>query len=93
VQGAPPDIPAGREQSLLEEILEQMKHEASSLKDLQKEKLLRTMSKRMSQPELLSTNAARALIDELFACEQPQYTPDGFKIFTVLPKDALDNLL
>jgi DNA mismatch repair protein MutL len=93
VQGAPPDVPAGREQALLEEILEQMKHEASSLKDQQKEKLLRTMAKRMAQPSLLSADAARALIDELFACQQPQYAPDGSKIFTMLMKDSLDNLL
>jgi len=93
VQGAPPDVPAGREQALLEEILEQMKHEAGSLKDLQREKLLRTMARRMSQPQLLSAQAARALIDELFACDQPQYAPDGAKIFTVLPKDALADLL
>lgn len=93
VQGAPPDVPAGREQALLEEILEQMKHEASTLKDQQKEKLLRTMAKRMAQPSLLSADAARALIDELFACQQPQYAPDGSKIFTVLMKDGLDNLL
>lgn len=93
VQGAPPDVPAGREQALLEEILEQMKHESNSLKDLQKERLLRTLAKRMAQPEPLSANAARVLIDELFACEQPQYAPDGAKIFTVLPKEALDNLL
>lgn len=93
VQGAPPDVPAGREQALLEEILEQMKHEASTLKDQQKEKLLRTMAKRMAQPTLLSAEAARALIDELFACQQPQYAPDGSRIFTVLMKDSLDNLL
>jgi DNA mismatch repair protein MutL len=93
VQGAPPDVPAGREQALLEEILEQMKHEATTLKDQQKEKLMRTMAKRMAQPSLLSADAARALIDELFACQQPQYAPDGSKIFTVLMKDGLDNLL
>lgn len=93
VQGAPPDVPAGREQVLLEEILEQMKHESVVLKDQQKEKLLRTMARRMAQPDLLSANAARMLIDELFACAQPQYAPDGARIFTVLPKEGLDNLL
>jgi len=93
VQGAPPDVPAGREQSLLEELLEQLKYESSSLKDQQREKLLKTMAKRMAQPELLSANAAQALIDELFACAQPQYAPDGARIFTILPKEKLDDLL
>lgn len=93
VQGAPPDVPSGREQFLLEELLEQLKHESSNLKDQQKEKLLKTLAKRMAQPDLLSASAAHALIDELFACSQPQYAPDGAKIFTILPKESLDNLL
>jgi DNA mismatch repair protein MutL len=93
VQGAPPDVPAGREQALLEEILEQMKHESAALKDQQQEKLLRTVSKRIAQPSLLTAAAAQALIDELFACAQPQYAPDGARVFTVLPGESLENLL
>lgn len=93
VQGAPPDVPAGREQALLEEILEQLKHEAAVLKDQQQEKLLRTMSKRMAQPSLLSAEGAQALIDELFACSQPQYAPDGARVFTMLPGESLEQLL
>lgn len=93
VQGAPPDVPAGREQRLLEEVLEQLKHETASLKDQQQEKLLRTMARRMAQPAALSDEAAHALIDELFACAQPQYAPDGGKIFTILPKEGLEQLL
>lgn len=93
VQGAPPDVPAGREQALVEEILEQMKHESAHLKDQQQEKLLRTVARRMAQPTMLSSDAAQALIDELFACVQPQYAPDGARVFTVLPKDSLDQLL
>jgi len=93
VNGAPPDVSSGREQALLEEILEQMKHESSSLKDRQQEKLLRTVVKRMAQPSLLSPEAAQALIDELFACSQPQYAPDGAKVYSILPKDNLEALL
>ena len=51
------------------------------------------MARRMAQPSLLSADAAQALIDELFACTQPQYAPDGARIFTVLPKESLDDLL
>jgi DNA mismatch repair protein MutL len=93
VQGAPPDVAPGREQRLLEEILEQMKHESAQLKDQRKDGLLRTMAKRMAQPGPLSAAAAQALIDELFACQQPQYSPDGARVFVILPKEALDNML
>ncbi len=47
----------------------------------------------MAQPGLLSSRAAQALIDELFACAQPQYAPDGARVFTVLPGEGLENLL
>jgi len=93
VQGAPPDVPGGKEQALLEEILELMKHESASLKDNRQERLLRTVVKRMAQPSLLSPDAAQVLIDELFACEQPQYAPDGRKVFSILPKENLELLL
>ncbi len=93
IQGAPPDVTAGREQALLEEVLEQMKHEAPDLKDRLKEKLLRTVAKRMAQPGLLPGAAAQTLIDELFSCAQPQYTPDGAKVFVLLPQESLEQLL
>ncbi len=93
VQGAPPDVPNGREQTLLEEILEQVKHEATILKDQRQDKLLKTMAKRMSQPGFLTQESAALLIDELFACAQPQYAPDGAKVFSILPKESLDSLL
>jgi len=42
----------------------------------------------LQQPE-----GQQALIDELFACSQPEYAPDGKKVFTLLPKDELDSML
>ena len=93
VQGAPPDVQAGREQILLEEMLEQLKHESASLTDQRQERLLRTMAKRMAQPKQLSSEEAQLLIDELFACAQPQYAPDGAKVFSVLPAESLDKFL
>ncbi|MFT4061803.1 MAG: DNA mismatch repair endonuclease MutL [Edaphocola sp.] len=93
LNGVPPDIETGHEQIILEQLLEQMKHEASSLKDNRQEYLLQAMAKRLAQPLALHTEAARTLIDELFACALPQYSPEGLKVFTMLPVESLDALL
>lgn len=93
INGVPPDIVMGQEQAILEGILEQMKHEASALSDQRQESLLKSLAKRMSQPGILHSDAAQTLIDELFACNQPQYAPDGAKVFLILPKEALEGML
>jgi DNA mismatch repair protein MutL len=42
----------------------------------------------VTQPE-----GQQALIDELFACSQPEFTPDGKKTFVMLRKEELDAML
>ncbi len=93
LQGAPSDLQPGTEQSILEEIIEQIKNESTSLKTDRQNRLIRTMAKRQAHTELLSQEEAIMLIDELFACSQPQYTPDGYKIFNTLQKESIENLL
>lgn len=93
LQGAPADVQVGTEQAILEEIIEQLKNESSSLKTDRQNKLIRTLAKRQAHSESLTQEAAIMLIDELFACKQPQYTPDGFKVFNILQKESLESLL
>jgi len=42
---------------------------------------------------IVSPKTQQALIDELFACSQPEFSPNGKKIFGVIPKEDLDALL
>lgn len=93
IQGTPPDLPSGTEETLIEELLEQAKHEANLNIVQYRDKILRLYVKRTTQLMSLNKEAAKTLIDELFASAQPQYTPDGNRIFQILPKEALDNLL
>lgn len=93
INGAPSEISATKAQEVLEEIIEQIKHEPSILKDKEQERLLKVMARQMAQPRQLSASEAQALIDELFACAQPQYAPGGKTIFTILSKEQLGALL
>lgn len=95
IQGIPTGLPAGEEKNVLDEVIEQLKHEAVDAVTKRSEKLLINMSKRLSRnTEALSRpETQEALIDELFACSQPEYTPDGKKVFNMLRKEELDNML
>jgi DNA mismatch repair protein MutL len=95
VQGLPPGLPAGEEKNAIDEIVEQMKHEASDAISHRTDMLLAGMARRMAQniQAIAQPENQQALIDELFACTQPELTPDGRKIFVLLKKEELDALL
>ncbi len=95
IQGVPTGLPAGEEKNVLDEVIDQLKHEASDAINKRSERLLANMAKRLSRnTEAYNQPAAQqALIDELFACSQPELTPDGKKIFSMLRKEELDNML
>jgi DNA mismatch repair protein MutL len=95
VQGVPVALPAGEERNVLDEVVEQLKHESSDALGKRSETLLINMARHLSRntSAIQQPEAQQALIDELFACSQPEYAPDGKKVFTLLPKDELDSML
>lgn len=94
IQGTPPDLPEGKAQLVIEQIIEQLKLDSSILKDPLHNRLLITLSKKIALQSVQSTDQTnRSLIDELFACSSPQFAPDGKSIFLILSKEHLDNLI
>jgi DNA mismatch repair protein MutL len=93
ITGVPTEVAGGQEQQVLESILDQMKHESDQLADKGRLVLLRTMAKRMAVVKSLNHDEMQALVDELFACEQPQYAPDGKLIFRILERNQMLSLL
>ena len=95
VQGVPPGLPGGEEKNVLDEVIDQLKHEAAGAVTGHSDKLLLNMARRLAQNRyvLQQPEGRQALIDELFACAQPEYTPDGKKIFTTIRREALDDML
>src|SRR5690606_17094390 len=91
INGVPPDLAAGDEQAVLEEILEDLKHESKLQKDKYREAVLRTAVRRIPKPSVYHHEAAQALIDELFACTHPEHTPSGKLVFTIFPKEKMDS--
>jgi DNA mismatch repair protein MutL len=95
VQGVPTSLPAGEERNVLDEVVEQLKHESGDAVAKRSETLVANMARRLSRNinAMMQPEAQQALIDELFACTQPEYAPDGRKVFTMIRKEELDNML
>ncbi|KAK6027568.1 cytidine and deoxycytidylate deaminase zinc-binding region [Ostertagia ostertagi] len=95
IQGMPAGIIPGHEQSLIEEMIERMKHESGSAADVRAHQLLVAMAQRLSRNKIATSSQEelRTVIDELFACDQPEFTATGKKVFSVMPKDELDKWL
>ena len=92
VEAVPAGLPAQGEQALLEGLLEQFRSGASTLRLDRREALARALARRVAQasslPRLPDAELT-ALIDKLFACQVPNYTPDGRPTLTLLDGEQL----
>jgi DNA mismatch repair protein MutL len=95
VQGIPAGLPAGEEKYVLDEVVEHLKNESPDAVSKRTEKLLAQMARRLSRNKhaIMQPDGQQALIDELFACSQPEYTPDGKKVFVMVKKEDLEGML
>ncbi len=95
VRGIPADMPAEDEQKSFEALAEQIKESYGELKTGQSDALARSLAKRFSRHYLtkLSPLELTKLIDQLFASSNPNYTPTGELIFTMLTPERLAGLL
>ncbi|WP_375561699.1 DNA mismatch repair endonuclease MutL [Bernardetia sp. OM2101] len=92
--GLPADLLKEKGESILEALLEQFKYNQTTIKIPKRENILRAFAKRasMQAKNYFSTEEMQSLIDELFACQQPNYTPDGKKIFMLLDTEMIEQL-
>lgn len=95
VQGIPSGMSSGEEQNILNELLEHLKHESNNATALPAQQMLVKVAQRLAQyvDNMIQPERQQALIDELFACTQPEYTANGKKVFGVMRKESLDELL
>lgn len=94
IQGTPPGLLAGQEKEIIEEVVHDLKYAGTGAHDSRTQQLIIALSKKLSFSDAPATQEGlRGIIDELFACGQPEFTATGKKIFSILPKDELDNWL
>jgi DNA mismatch repair protein MutL len=95
VHGLPAGMPAGEEKNVIDEVVEHLKNESDGGLDRRNDLLLIHMARRLSRNKhaIQQTEGQQTLVDELFACGQPDYTPDGKKVFVMVRKELLDDML
>lgn len=94
IKGGPADLSGQNEKALLEGLLEQYKLNQSELSLPRQENLARAMARRsgIKEGQKLSAEEMNALIDQLFACRNPNYAPGGQKTFYILKLEAITAL-
>jgi DNA mismatch repair protein MutL len=95
VSGTPSGMQETDLQAVLEDFLEQYKKNLIEL-DLDKStNLARSLAFSLSAKSgrRLYTEEMIHLIDELFSCKAPDLTPDGRKVFTIIPVEQINQLL
>ncbi|MEP6846409.1 MAG: DNA mismatch repair protein MutL, partial [Panacibacter sp.] len=94
IQGSPADVGDGNEKVALEKMLEQYKHFSMDVTFNKREKLLRSMAWQQSVKAgtFLSNGELKNLVEDLFACEICNTTPNGKPVFLEFKKDELDKM-
>jgi DNA mismatch repair protein MutL len=92
IEAVPADLPAQGEKELLEGLIEQFRSGAAPLRVDRREGLARALARRVAQATSqarLSDVELNALVDKLFACQVPNYTPDGRPTVVLLDGEQL----
>lgn len=92
IHGFPADILQGDEKKMIEELIEQYKLNAQVTKLSKREALAKSLahSASIKAGKTLSVEEMRALIDELFACENAYTAPSGRFTFITINNDELE---
>jgi DNA mismatch repair protein MutL len=94
VNGMPDNNFNGSPQQLIELMIEEYKQTENSVKGNIKERVAISLSSAsaIGYGKMLSVEEMQHLVDELFACENPNYSPSGKKIMAILNTEEIDKL-
>ncbi len=81
-------------EQLVEQMIEEYKQTENTVKGNIKERIAYSLAKSaaISYGETITDTEMRHIVDELFACENPNYTPSGKKILSILNLDEIEKL-
>ena len=94
IQGTPADVGQGHEKHTIDVLLEQYKHFSNEVKFSKREKLVRSLARQQSIKTgvRLTEREMRQLINDLFACEQANVTPDGNPTYLEFKQEQLERM-
>ena len=94
IQGTPADVDQGNEKVAIEKMLEQFKHFSADLKYTRREKLFRSLAwqQAVKGGVSLTQKEMKNLVEDLFACNAPNITPNGKPTYSAFKKNELDKM-
>jgi DNA mismatch repair protein MutL len=92
INGVPANLTSGREKELFEGLIEQFKINQAELSLPIPENLARALAKRaaIKSGQLLTREEMLGLIEGLFACRTPNYSPDGKPSFFIFELNKIE---
>jgi DNA mismatch repair protein MutL len=76
---------------MIENLLSEYKSAGSSFRESPQEKIARSLagSSAINYGKSLSREEMQEIIDKLFACEMPNFSPDGKAVITIISDDEI----
>jgi DNA mismatch repair protein MutL len=92
VNGVPPEVQDADIKNVFDQLLEQFKRSQQELRLNRAEQLSRTLAVNAARSAsgFLSSERMLVIIDQLFACETPAFTPSGKSIISLIPLEEID---
>ena len=93
INGLPSEMELNSIHPFIEKLLEEIKMNSNTDRNSASEKIARTSAKVLciKRNTSLLAEEMKNLLDKLFACEQPNYTPSGKTIFVTLSNEEIEN--
>ena len=95
INGTPGLLNTNSPQEVIESLLEEYKQSVPDVKEKAREKVAVSLAKAsaINYGQTLQPDEINELIDNLFACQTPNYSPTGKKILSILPIDDFEKML
>lgn len=92
INGIPSEIKSGSTLSLLKELIAEVMLTGMGVKESIQEKIAMVLARKtaIQYGHIMTLTEMTQLFEDLFSCENHQYTPDGKLILTVLQNDEVD---
>ncbi len=93
VSGCPADTIHADPATMIENLIAEHKTSGSAMQEGAREKISRNLarSSAIQYGKTLSREEMQELIDRLFACKMPNYSPDGKPVISIVSNDEIEN--
>jgi len=95
INGFPAYLDEGNAKAIVESMLERMKTTATNIGDKMREELAISLAiaSSVNHGHQLNTDEAAALIDSLFACQTPNFSPTGKPVIEIIKTEEIEKRL